>query len=175
MVVLERRFPINTDTTRNELLSAFGRATLKDRYMFPGEDLQDVFARVASCYASNQEMAQRLYHYMSQLWFLPATPILSNGGSRRGLPISCFLNEVNDDLEDIVAVWSENVWLASKGGGIGTYWGNVRSINEPVHGNGRTSGIIPFIKVQDAMTLPSRKAPLEEEARRCIYLCGTLK
>ena len=134
-------------------LTEFGKAVLKDRYLLVGETYQSLFARVANYYSDDQSHAQRIYNYISDLWFMPATPILSNGGTDRGLPISCFLNEVEDDLEGIVDIWTENVWLAARGGGIGTYWGNVRSIGEKVKGNGKTSGIIPFIKVQDSMTL----------------------
>lgn len=137
----------------DENLTSFGKAVLTDRYLLPGETYQDLFARVANYYGDDQAHAQRIYNYISNLWFMPATPILSNGGSSRGLPISCFLNEVEDDLDGIVNIWNENVWLAAKGGGIGTYWGNVRSIGEKVKGSGKTSGIIPFIKVQDSMTL----------------------
>ena len=90
---------------------------------------------------------------MSRLWFMPATPVLSNGGTQRGLPISCFLNEASDSLEGIVGLWNENVWLASKGGGIGSYWGNLRSIGEKVGAVGKTSGVIPFIRVMDSLTL----------------------
>ena len=75
--------------------------------------------------------------------------MLSNGGTGRGLPISCYLNSVDDSLDGIVGTWNENVWLASKGGGIGTYWGSVRGIGEPVGLNGKTSGIIPFVRVMD--------------------------
>src|SRR5262249_32595048 len=78
--------------------------------------------------------------------------VLSNGGAERGLPISCFLNSVSDSLENIVDVWNENVWLASNGGGIGTYWGSVRSLGEKVGQNGQTSGIIPFIHGIDSLT-----------------------
>jgi len=84
---------------------------------------------------------------------MPATPVLSNGGTTRGLPISCFLNEASDSLDGIVGLWNENVWLASKGGGIGSYWGNLRSIGEKVGQNGKTSGVIPFIRVMDSLTL----------------------
>ena len=80
---------------------------------------------------------------------MPATPVLSNGGTGRGLPISCYLNSVDDSLQAITEIWNENVWLASKGGGIGTYWGRVRGIGEPVGLNGKTSGIIPFVRVMD--------------------------
>src|SRR3546814_1316635 len=114
----------------------------------PGESYQDLFARVAAAYADDADHAQRLYDYISKLWFMPATPVLSNGGTGRGLPISCYLNSVDDSLEGIVGTWNENVWLASRGGGIGTYWGAVRGIGEPVGLNGKTSGIIPFVRVK---------------------------
>ncbi|MFY9590097.1 ribonucleoside-diphosphate reductase subunit alpha [Rickettsia endosymbiont of Halotydeus destructor] len=147
------KFLINIDLNNDNLLTPFGKAVLKDRYLLKGENFQDLFARVASYYAANKEHAQQLYGYMSRMWFMPATPILSNGGTDRGLPISCFLNETDDSLDDIVDLWTENVWLASRGGGIGSYWGNVRSINEVISGKGNSSGIIPFIKVMDSMTL----------------------
>jgi ribonucleoside-diphosphate reductase alpha chain len=150
---MKKENSVTIDNNSDSRLTDFGKAVLSDRYLLPGETYQDLFARVANYYGDNQEHAQRIYNYISNLWFMPATPILSNGGSSRGLPISCFLNEVEDDLEGIVKVWNENVWLAAKGGGIGTYWGNVRSIGEKVKGSGKTSGIIPFIKVQDSMTL----------------------
>ena len=141
------------DRTRDALLTDFGKTTLEDRYLLPGESYQDMFARVAKAYADDQDHAQRIYDYMSRLWFMPATPVLSNGGAERGLPISCFLNAVSDSLDGIVGVWNENVWLAANGGGIGTYWGGVRSIGEKVKGQGQTSGIIPFIRVMDSLTL----------------------
>ncbi|WP_413783234.1 ribonucleoside-diphosphate reductase subunit alpha [Asticcacaulis benevestitus] len=142
-----------TDPARDSLLTDFGKTTLDDRYLMPGETYQDMFARVATTYADDADHAQRIYDYISRLWFMPATPVLSNGGAKRGLPISCFLNAVPDNLEGIVSIWNENVALASNGGGIGTYWGGVRSIGEKVKGAGQTSGIIPFIRVMDSLTL----------------------
>jgi ribonucleoside-diphosphate reductase alpha chain len=106
---------------------------------------------------------------MSRLWFMPATPVLSNGGTQRGLPISCFLNAVEDSLDGIVGTWTENVWLASNGGGIGTYWGDVRSIGEPVKGNGHTSGIIPFVRVMDSLTLAISQGSLRRGSA-AVYL-----
>ncbi|WP_298328171.1 ribonucleoside-diphosphate reductase subunit alpha [Asticcacaulis sp.] len=142
-----------TDPSKDDKLTDFGKKTLDDRYLLAGETYQDMFARVATAYADDSEHAQRIYNYISNLWFMPATPVLSNGGAKRGLPISCFLNSVPDSLEGIVSVWNENVALASNGGGIGTYWGGVRSIGEKVKGAGQTSGIIPFIRVMDSLTL----------------------
>ena len=140
---------IKIDRSRDSNLTEFGKATLSDRYLGLNESYQDLFARVASHYADDNLHAQRLYNYISNLWFMPATPVLSNGGTKRGLPISCFLNEAGDSLTGILDLWSENVWLAAKGGGIGSYWGNLRSIGEKIGRVGKTSGIIPFIKVMD--------------------------
>ena len=141
------------DHSRDAKLTAFGKETLIDRYLLDGEDFQGMFTRVATAYADDDAHAQRLYDYISQHWFMPATPILSNGGTNRGMPISCFLNETKDSLNGIVDLWNENVWLAARGGGIGSYWGNLRSIGERVRGNGKTSGVIPFMRVQDSLTL----------------------
>lgn len=147
------RFDVTIDESRDMLLTDFGKDTLEDRYLLEGETYQTMFARVASAYADDKDHAQRVYDYISKLWFMPATPILSNGGTDRGLPISCYLNSVDDNLKSIADRWYENIWLASKGGGIGTYWGNVRGIGEAVGINGKTSGIIPFVKVMDSLTL----------------------
>ncbi|MDR6832692.1 MULTISPECIES: ribonucleoside-diphosphate reductase subunit alpha [unclassified Sphingopyxis] len=162
-----RRFDVVTDRSRDALLTDFGKETLEDRYLLPGESYQDLFARVASAYADDQEHAQRLYDYISRLWFMPATPVLSNGGTGRGLPISCYLNSVPDSLEGIVETWNENVWLASRGGGIGTYWGSVRGIGEPVGLNGKTSGIIPFVRVMDSLTLAISQGSLRRGSAAC--------
>lgn len=163
----QRRFTIITDPSRDALLTAFGKATLDDRYLLPGESYQDLFARVADAYADDEAHAQRLYDYISRLWFMPATPVLSNGGTKRGLPISCYLNAVPDSLQGIVDIWNENVWLASRGGGIGTYWGNVRGIGEPVGLNGKTSGIIPFVRVMDSLTLAISQGSLRRGSAAC--------
>ena len=165
--VLDRRFDVKTDESRDALLTEFGKETLTDRYLLPGEGYQDLFARVADYFADDAEHAQRLYDYISNLWFMPATPVLSYGGTTRGLPISCYLNSVSDSLDGIVNTWNENVWLASKGGGIGTYWGNVRGIGEPVGLNGKTSGIIPFVRVMDSLTLAISQGSLRRGSAAC--------
>lgn len=166
---MERGNRVRIDRSRDENLTEFGKATLTDRYLLPEESYQDLFARVCMYYGDDSDHAQRLYDYMSKLWFMPSTPVLSNGGTNRGLPISCFLNECGDSLEDIVSLWNENVWLASLGGGIGSYWGNVRSIGEKVGRNGKTSGIVPFIKVQDSLTLAISQGSLRRGSA-AIYL-----
>jgi ribonucleoside-diphosphate reductase alpha chain len=168
-VQMPGRHMVRVDRSRDALITDFGRATLDDRYLLPGEGYQDLFARVASTYGDDAGHAQRIYDYISRMWFMPATPVLSNGGTKRGLPISCFLNEASDSLEGIVGLWNENVWLASKGGGIGSYWGNLRSIGEKVGQNGKTSGVIPFIRVMDSLTLAISQGSLRRGSA-AVYL-----
>ncbi|WP_408869760.1 ribonucleoside-diphosphate reductase subunit alpha [Crenalkalicoccus roseus] len=168
-VQLEGHHRVQVDRTRDALLTDFGKATLADRYLMPGESYQDLFARVASAFGDDAAHAQRIYDYISRLWFMPATPVLSNGGTTRGLPISCFLNEATDSLEGIVGLWNENVWLAAKGGGIGSYWGNLRSIGEKVGQNGKTSGVVPFIRVMDSLTLAISQGSLRRGSA-AVYL-----
>ena len=163
----ERGITIKIDRSKDTNLTDFGRATLADRYLGQNESFQDLFARVASTYADDNLHAQRIYNYISNLWFMPATPVLSNGGTERGLPISCFLNEAGDSLEGILDLWSENVWLAARGGGIGSYWGNLRSIGEKIGKVGKTSGIIPFIKVMDSLTLAISQGSLRRGSAAC--------
>lgn len=169
MVQLPGHHQVRVDRSRDALLTPFGKATLDNRYLLPDESYQDLFGRVSSYYGADAAHAQRIYDYMSQHWFMPATPVLSNGGTTRGLPISCFLNEASDSLEGIVGLWNENVWLASKGGGIGSYWGNLRSIGENVGRNGKTSGVIPFIRVMDSLTLAISQGSLRRGSA-AVYL-----
>jgi len=163
----DRGITVKIDRSKDLNLTNFGRTTLSDRYLGFNESFQDLFARVASTYADNNLHGQRIYNYISDLWFMPATPILSNGGTKRGLPISCFLNEASDSLGGILDLWSENVWLAAKGGGIGSYWGNLRSIGEKIGKVGKTSGIIPFIKVMDSLTMAISQGSLRRGSAAC--------
>lgn len=163
------RVSLMPDACADDLLTDFGKKTLRNRYLLAGESYQDLFVRVATAYADDQDHAERLYSYMARQWFMPATPVLANGGAGRGLPISCFLNESEDSLQGIVDLWVENVWMASKGGGIGSYWGNLRSIGEKIRGCGETSGIVPFIKVMDAMTLAISQGDLRRGSG-AVYL-----
>jgi len=142
------------DYGKDALLDAFSLKTLQDRYMIPGEvSPQDAFARAAQAFADDEAHAQRIYDYASNHWFMFATPILSNGGTSRGLPISCFLNYCHDSRQGITEVFTEDAFLSSVGGGIGTYWGDVRpAMSKTSHGS-ESTGQIPFIKVSDSMML----------------------
>ena len=150
---------IQIDYDREEKLNDFSLETLKDRYFIEGEThAQEAYAR-ASIYGATYKgfvdwaMAQRLYNYSSSNWFMFSTPILSNGGSDRGLPISCFLNYVPDSRDGLSAHYDENIWLSSSGGGIGGYWGEVRSNGVATRNGSRSTGSIPFIHVVDAQML----------------------
>jgi ribonucleoside-diphosphate reductase alpha chain len=142
------------DLSRDKLLSEFGIKTLEDRYLVAGETSpQHAFARAAKTFADNDAHAQRLYDYASKLWFMFATPVLSNGGTSRGLPISCFLNYVPDSRGGITDHYTENAWLSSVGGGIGGYWGTLRSVGSKTSHGSESTGVIPFLKVVDAEML----------------------
>ena len=82
-----------------------------------------------------------------------STPILSNGGTKRGLPISCFLNYVDDSRTGITDHYTENAFLSSVGGGIGGYWGDIRSVGSKTSNGSESTGVIPFLKVVDAEML----------------------
>lgn len=140
--------------SRDNLLTDFGKKTLQDRYLLPEETSpQEAFMRAAKAFSDNDEMADRIYNYASKLWFMFSTPILSNGGTKRGMPISCFLNYVGDSRQGLTGHYTENAWLASVGGGIGGYWGHVRSDGTATSGGSQSSGTIPFMHVVDSEIL----------------------
>jgi len=148
---------INYD--KEKKLDKFSLDTLRDRYFWEEEThAQEAFARAAVFAATfkgttDYELAQRLYNYSSDCWFMFSTPILSNGGTTRGLPISCFLNYVPDSRDGLSSHYDENIWLASSGGGIGGYWGDIRSNGISTSSGSRSTGSIPFIHVVDSQML----------------------
>ena len=139
---------------RDNYLSEFSIKTLEDRYLIGDEKSpQEAFARAAKCFSDNEAHAQRLYDYASKLWFMFSTPVLSNGGSARGMPISCFLNYVDDSREGITDHYTENAFLSSVGGGVGGCWSGVRSVGSKTSNGSESTGVIPFMKVVDAEML----------------------
>ena len=139
---------------RDKYLSEFSIKTLEDRYLVEGETSpQDAFARAARTFADDEEHAQRLYDYASKLWFMFSTPVLSNGGTSRGMPISCFLNYVEDSRGGITGHYTENAFLSSVGGGVGGCWNDVRSVGSKTSAGSESTGVIPFLKVVDAEML----------------------
>jgi ribonucleoside-diphosphate reductase alpha chain len=145
---------VKIDFSKDSLLDDFAQATLKDRYMVGDETSpQEAFARAAMAFADDEAHAQRLYDYVSKLWFMFATPVLSNGGTRRGLPISCFLNYVDDSREGITGHYTENAFLSSFGGGIGGSWSDVRASGTKTSKGSESTGVVPFMKVVDAEML----------------------
>ena len=139
---------------RDKYLSEFSFKTLQDRYLIEGENSpQDAFARAAKAFSDDDAHAQRLYDYASKLWFMFSTPVLSNGGTKRGMPISCFLNYVDDSREGITNHYTENAYLSSVGGGVGGCWTGVRSVGSKTSNGSESTGVIPFLKVVDAEML----------------------
>ena len=145
---------INIDYRKDKLLTEFSHKTLQDRYLVGDEQSpQEGFARAAQAFADDEAHAQRLYDYASNLWFMFATPVLSNGGTQRGLPISCFLNYVDDSREGITDHYTENAYLSSFGGGIGGSWSDVRAQGTKTSKGSESTGVMPFVKVVDSEML----------------------
>ena len=150
---------IEIDYDKEKTFDKFSLDTLKDRYLWENEThAQEAFARASVFGATYKgltdfKLAQRLYEYSSDCWFMFSTPILSNGGTSRGLPISCFLNYVPDSRHGLSAHYDENIWLASSGGGIGGYWGDVRSNGVSTTHGSKSTGSIPFMHVVDSQMI----------------------
>ena len=142
---------LDIDITKDDMLPKNAVDILRDRYMLPEEiSPQESFARACMAFADNKAHAERLYKYVSNLWFMFASPLLSNGGTDRGLPISCFLNYVPDSRPGLAEHYTENIWLSSMGGGIGGYWGHIRSQGQSTSKGNKTTGVIPFMHVVDS-------------------------
>jgi ribonucleoside-diphosphate reductase alpha chain len=164
---------VRIDPSRDALLSEASLKTQQDRYTLPGETVQEAYARPAIAFSDSPEMAQRIYDYVSKGWFMYSTPVYMNAPRRKewtghprnwqynflphhfekvkGLPISCFLNgPFGDSIESINAHYEENTYLTTRGGGIGGYWGAIRSDGVSTSKGSMSNGSIPFMKVVDA-------------------------
>ena len=136
---------------RDDLFDELGKVRLKESYMMDNEiSPQERFIYVSKCFSTNQEHAQRLYEYSSKHWLSYSTPILSYGRSRRGLPISCYLNYIHDSAEGLVDNLSETNWLSMLGGGVGVGFG-IRSSDD------KSTGVMPHLKMYDASSLAYRQ------------------
>lgn len=142
---------IKIDLERDQLFDNLGIQRLKESYMKEDEESpQQRFAFVSKSFASNDEHAQRLYDYASKHWLSYSTPILSFGRSNKGLPISCFLNYINDTAEGLVENLSETNWLSMLGGGVGIGFG-IRASDD------KSTGVLPHLKTYDSSSLAYRQ------------------
>ena len=142
---------IELNLERDKLFDALGLQRLRESYMMEEEvSPQERFAYVSEKFGSNPEHAQRLYEYSSQHWLSYSTPILSFGRSKRGLPISCFLNYIEDSAEGLVDNLSETNWLSMLGGGVGIHLG-IRNSDD------KSTGVMPHLKMYDASSLAYRQ------------------
>ncbi len=152
MTLAKRKYMgIQIDESRDELFDKLGVQRLKESYMREDETTpQERFAFVSKSFASNPKHAQRLYEYSSKHWLSYSTPILSYGRSKRGMPISCFLNYIEDTAEGLVQNFSETAWLSMLGGGVGIGFG-IRAADD------KSTGVMPHLKTYDASSLAYRQ------------------
>lgn len=142
---------INKDYSKNKLFDELGLLRLKDSYMMDGEqDPQDRFEFICNMFGSNPEHSQRLYNYASNHWLSYSTPILSFGRTKNGLPISCYLNYLEDSSEGLVNTLSETNWLSMLGGGVGIHIG-IRGVDD------KSTGVMPHLKLYEASSLAFRQ------------------
>jgi ribonucleoside-diphosphate reductase alpha chain len=142
---------IKIDLEQDKLFDELGLKRLKESYMRDDETSpQQRFAHVSKAFSSNQEHAQRLYEYSSKHWLSYSTPILSFGRSSKGMPISCFLNFIDDTSQGLVDNLSETNWLSMLGGGVGIGFG-IRAAGE------KSTGVMPHLKIYDASSLAYRQ------------------
>ena len=142
---------IQIDYDRDQLFDSLGLQRLKESYMKEEESSpQERFAFVSKTFGSNLEHSQRLYEYSSKHWLSYSTPILSYGRSKKGMPISCFLNYINDTAEGLVENLSETNWLSMLGGGVGIGFG-IRSSDD------KSTGVMPHLKTYDSSCLAYRQ------------------
>lgn len=145
------QFKVEIDLSKDVLFDELGIQRLKESYMREDENSpQERFAYVSSQFASNQAHAQRLYDYSSKHWLSYSTPILSFGRSKRGMPISCFLNYMDDSAEGLVNNLSETNWLSMLGGGVGVHVA-IRNSDD------KSTGVMPHLKIYDASSLAYRQ------------------
>lgn len=155
----------NEDIIRGwDNLPQFSKDMYKERYFVKDETYEDWAREIAKKYADNKEHEDRLYVYLHNNWFHPSTPI----SSKRGYPISCFTNSIDDNKESIFGTWHENNWLGAFGGGVGTDWEDVREMGHDIKDGGRSSGKIPMLKVSDASTLAVSQGGLRR-ASQAVY------
>ena len=161
---------ITYNTTDGERITEAGTAMMRDRYTFGDEQVPlDCLLRAACAYSDSSAHAQRLYNYWQNCWAFPATPVLSNGGTPRGLPISCFINAVGDSINELGDHYAENLKMSTAGGGIGSDWSAVRSVGTSTSRGNRTTGVIPFIKTVDSLTLSAFQGATRRGAT-AVYL-----
>lgn len=134
-----------------------GYSTLKGGYLLNGEEPKDMYRRIAKTVAEKlkkPELESKFFDYMWNGWLCPASPVCSNIGTERGLPISCFSVYVGDSIKEIMDSITELALLSKHGGGVGMHWNDVRSRGSKIsNGNGKSDGVVPFLKIQDSTTV----------------------
>jgi len=141
--------------------------TVSKGYLLKGETPKDAYWRVASTVAKRvqkPELASKFFDYMWRGWLNLATPVFSNTGTERGLPISCFGIDVADSVYDIGAKVSEMMLLAKHGGGVGIGVNQIRPAGTKISQNGTSDGIVPFVKVYDSAILATSQGNVRRGA-----------
>ena len=141
--------------------------TISKGYLLPGEKPKDAYWRVATRVAqrlNKPQMATKFFDYIWKGWLNLATPVLSNTGTDRGLPISCFGIDVADSIYDIGNKNLELMLLAKHGGGVGIGINQIRPAGSNISGNGTSDGVVPFAKIYDSTILATNQGSVRRGA-----------
>jgi ribonucleotide reductase alpha subunit len=154
------------------MLDLHSRTVLQGRYTVGDETPEDIFRRVAKYYGSNPSHSKRLLQYFEDLWLIPASPILANGGTDRALPISCFLTYVPDSREGLASHFEEIMWMGLSGGGVGSHWSDVRSAGQKTSRGTVSTGALQFLHVDDSYTLACNQGSVRQAAHAAFLHVG---
>jgi ribonucleotide reductase alpha subunit len=160
---------VQIDESRDSLITDAGKRVLDELYLLKGETYQQAFARAAVAFSDDDAHAQRLYDYASKQWFMFSSPLLGNGGTKRGLPISCNLSQCDDSRRGLIANWEEMIFLATNGAGIGSDYSMLRSDGTETSKGSESQGVIPWTSVADRL-VPACRQGKTRRASHAIYL-----
>ena len=143
------------------------KKTISGGYLFDGENPREAYQRVAKTVARRlykPELAETFFEYIWNGWLCLASPVLSNTGTDRGLPISCFGIDVADSIQDIGSKNLEMMLLAKHGGGVGIGINQIRPAGAKITGNGTSDGVVPFCKMYDSTILATNQGSVRRGA-----------
>jgi ribonucleoside-diphosphate reductase alpha chain len=162
----------NNEWIKGEDYPAWGdtdvyKKTISGGYLFDGENPREAYQRVAKTVARRlykPELAETFFEYIWNGWLCLASPVLSNTGTDRGLPISCFGIDVADSIQDIGSKNLEMMLLAKHGGGVGIGINQIRPAGAKITGNGTSDGVVPFCKMYDSTILATNQGSVRRGA-----------
>ena len=150
-----------------DFMNEISLSMISKGYLLPDEDVFRAFTRVSKAAArrlKRKDLQPLFYEAMVKNWLCLASPVLSNLGTERGMPISCFGIDTDDSIEGIALANSELMRLSSQGGGVGIGVSRIRGRGKPIQGNGVSEGVVPWVKIYDSTILATNQGSVRRGA-----------